>query len=188
MADGTRVGSRLGTHALWTIALSVVITLLALAPLVLPGNRPLDSLPAPLRGTAQAGEIVAEALAPTQEETPEAAHREWRRVSDRLRPKLPKLSQRMDEAETDVLAYERFPPQHWPKIGSTNPIERANAEIKRRTDVVGIFPKPAAVIRLVGALMLEQNDERAVSRRYMTLEGLAAFSDAPQVRLSAEAA
>ena len=59
LADGTRVGSRLGTHALWTIALSVVITLLALAPLVLPGDRPLDSLPAPLRGTAQAGEIVA---------------------------------------------------------------------------------------------------------------------------------
>src|SRR4029453_5641104 len=61
-ADGTTVGSRLGTHALWTVALSAVITLLALAPMILPGDRPLDSLPAPLRGTAQAGEIVADAL------------------------------------------------------------------------------------------------------------------------------
>jgi putative transposase len=105
------------------------------------------------------------------EETPEAAHREWRRVSDRLRPKLPKLSQRMDEAETDVLAYERFPPQHWPKIGSTNPIERANAEIKRRTDVVGVFPNDAAILRLVGAVLMElHNDWAAHGRRYMTLD------------------
>ena len=107
------------------------------------------------------------------EETSEAAHREWRRVSDRLRPKLPKLSQRMDEAETDVLAYKRFPPQHWPKIGSTNPIERANAEIKRRTNVVGVFPNEAAILRLVGAVLMEQhNDWAAQDRRYMTLESL----------------
>jgi transposase-like protein len=67
------------------------------------------------------------------QETPETARREWRRVSDQIREKLPKLSQRMDEAEIDVLAYKRFPAPHWPKISSTNPIERPNAEIKRRT-------------------------------------------------------
>ena len=77
----------------------------------------------------------------------------------------------MDEAETDVLAYKRFPPQHWPKIGSTNPIERANAEIKRRTDVVGVFPNDAAILRLVGAVLMEQhNDWAAHGRRYMTLD------------------
>ena len=94
----------------------------------------------------------------------------------------------MDAARDDVLAYMAFPREHWPQIASTNPIERLNGEIKRRTDVVGIFPNAKAVIRLVGALMLEQNDEWAVSRRYMTLEGLAAFSDDPQVRLPAVAA
>ena len=105
------------------------------------------------------------------EETPEAAHREWRRVSDRLRPTLPKLSQRMDAAETDVLAYKRFPPQHGPKIGSTNPIERTNAEIKRRTNVVGVFPNDAAILRLVGAVLMEQhNDWASEARRYMTLD------------------
>jgi len=114
------------------------------------------------------------------EETSEAAHREWRRVSDRLRPNLPKLSQRMDEAEMDVLAYKRFPPQHWPKIGSTNPIERANAEIKRRTNVVGVFPNEAAILRLVGAVLMEQhNDWAAQDRRYMTLESLMPISDDP---------
>ena len=93
----------------------------------------------------------------------------------------------MDEAREDVLAYTAFPREHWPQIASTNPLERLNGEIKRRTDVVGIFPNPAAIVRRVGALMLEQNDEWAVSRRYMSLESLAAFSDAPQVRLPAVA-
>jgi transposase-like protein len=118
------------------------------------------------------------------EETSEAAHREWRRVSDRLRPNLPKLSQRMDEAEMDVLAYKRFPPQHWPKIGSTNPIERANAEIKRRTNVVGVFPNEAAILRLVGAVLMEQhNDWAAQDRHYMTLESLMPISDDPLASL-----
>jgi len=83
----------------------------------------------------------------------------------------------MRRAEDDVLAYKTFPKEHWPKIHSTNPLERLNKEIKRRTNVVGIFPNEAAITRLVGALMLEQNDEWAVTRRYMTLETVAAVCD-----------
>ena len=122
------------------------------------------------------------------QETAADARAQWNSVADALRERAPKLAGLMDGAREDVLAYTAFPREHWPQIASTNPIERLNGEIKRRADVVGIFPNPAAVIRLVGALMLEQNDEWAVGRRYMTLEGLAAFSDAPQVRLPAVAA
>ena len=78
----------------------------------------------------------------------------------------------MEEAEPDVLAYMTFPKAHRTKIYSTNPLERLNAEIKRRTRVVGIFPNEAAIVRLVGALLLEQNDEWQLNRRYMQLEGL----------------
>ena len=81
-----------------------------------------------------------------------------------------------------------FPREHWAQIASTNPLERLNREIKRRADVVGIFPNDPAVIRLVGALMLEQNDEWAITRRYMSLESLASLSDDPVLRLSAVAA
>ena len=92
----------------------------------------------------------------------------------------------LDEAETDVLAYMTFPPQHRTKLHSTNPIERLNGEIKRRTEVVGIFPNEDAIVRLIGAILLEQNDEWAVQRaRYMTLETIAPLSDDPTVSLPA---
>jgi putative transposase len=117
-----------------------------------------------------------------------AAKTQWRKVADQLRPKLRKLAEFMDEAENDVLAYMAFPSDHWPKLHSTNGLERLNGEIKRRTEVVGIFPNDEAVIRLVGAILLEQNDEWAVQRaRYMTLETIATLSDDAVVGLPAVA-
>jgi len=114
----------------------------------------------------------------------DSARQQWRRVADQLRPKVAKLAALMDEAEPDVLAYMTFPAPHRAKLHSTNPLERLNGEIKRRTEVVGIFPNEAAITRLVGAILLEQNDEWAVQRaRYMTLETITALGDDPLVGL-----
>ena len=91
----------------------------------------------------------------------------------------------MDGAEANVLAYMSFPKAHRTQFHTTNPLERLNAEVKRRTDVVGIFPNAATVTRLVGALPLEQNDEWQLQRRYMQLEGLQSVSNNQPARLSA---
>ena len=111
------------------------------------------------------------------QETQQEAHGQWRHVADQLRDKLPKLATLMDDAEHDVLAYRGFHPDHARQIHSTNPLERLNGEIKRRTRTVGIFPTENAIYRLVGALLLEQNDEWQVSRRYMSVESLAPDCD-----------
>jgi transposase-like protein len=132
-------------------------------------------------GSKQRQMVAAAIRTAFTQETQEAARAEWRAVADRLRERFPKLGELMDSAEDDVLAHLAFPKEHWPQLHSTNPLERLNGEIKRRTDVVAIFPNEEAIVRLVGALLLEQNDEWAASRaRYMSLEKLAQFSDDPQ--------
>jgi putative transposase len=94
-------------------------------------------------------------------------------VLERLAPVTPKVCELLEEAEEGLLAFYRFPPEHWTKLRSTNPLERVNKEIGRRTDVVGIFPNDKAVIRLAGALLIEQNDEWLISRRYLSAESMA---------------
>jgi len=137
------------------------------------------------QGRGVAAAFIATAFA---QEDATAARAQWRGVADQLRPKLPKLADFMDEVEADVLAYMDFPAAHRTKLHSTNPLERLNGEVKRRTDVIGIFPNDEAAIRLVGAILLEQNDEWSVQRgRYMTLETIAPLSDTPIVSLPAVA-
>jgi putative transposase len=144
-----------------------------------------------LAHAGKSGRRVASAFIATAfaQESPEAASVQWRAVADQIRPRVPKLATIMDEAEHDVLAYMSFPKEHRAKLHSNNPIERVNGEIKRRTEVVGIFPNEDAITRLVGAILLEQNDEWAVQRaRYMTLESVAPLGDDPLVSLPAVAA
>ena len=117
------------------------------------------------------------------QETRAEAEAQWEIVADALREKQPKLGALMDASRDDVLAYMSFPREHWTQIASTNPLERVNREVKRRADVIGIFPNDEAIIRLVGALMLETNDEWAVARRYMSLETLGRVTENPTVRL-----
>ncbi len=136
-------------------------------------------------GKGQRQMVLAAINTAFAQESFEAASHQWRIVADQLRGKFPKLSDLMDSAEADVLAFMSFPKAHRVQIHSTNPLERLNAEIKRRTDVVGIFPNEAAVNRVVGALLLEQNDEWQLQRRYMALEPLRALADNQPARLSA---
>lgn len=100
----------------------------------------------------------------------------WRNVADQLRGKFPKAAALMDEAEDDVLACMDFPAAHRAKLHSTNPLERLNKEVKRRTDVVGFFPNEASIKRLVGAVLMEQHDDWIQGKRYMTLETMAEVS------------
>ena len=139
-------------------------------------------------GPKQRPAVVAMLKTIFAQETPEAARAQWDQVADALRERFPKLAELMDGSRDDVLAYTAFPREHWPQVASTNPLERLNGEIKRRAEVVGIFPNDRAVVRLVGALMLEQNDEWAVARRYMTLESLNPMSEDPVPGLPAVAA
>jgi transposase-like protein len=106
-----------------------------------------------------------------------AASRTWRQVADQLRPRFQRLADLLDAAEADVLAFMAFPRANWSKLHSTNPIERLNKEVKRRADVVGIFPNEASIRRLVGAVLLERNDEWQLQHRYMSLETMAGIAD-----------
>jgi transposase-like protein len=103
----------------------------------------------------------------------DGAHQVWRQVADQLRPRWPRLSALMDESEHDVLAYTGFPARHRAKLHSTNPLERLNKEVKPRADVVGIFPCEASITRLIGAVLLEQNDEWQLQHRHMQVEAMA---------------
>jgi hypothetical protein len=107
----------------------------------------------------------------------ETAGQIWRHVADQLRPRFEKLGRQMDDAEHDGLAYMTFAAQHRTKLHSTNPLERLNKEVKRRADVVGIFPNEESIVRLVGAVLMEQNDDWQTQNRSMQVEGFAEPAD-----------
>jgi transposase-like protein len=129
----------------------------------------------PLTRVPKSAQSMVATLVRTIFEQPDAASvwAQHARVVDQLTERFPDAAAHLAEAATDVLAFTGFPKEHWRQIWSNNPQERLNKELRRRTDVVGIFPNRDAVIRLVGAVLAEQHDEWAVARRYMAAEGLA---------------
>ena len=156
-------------------------------------ERPQDgarrSAPAALRNREPIAAVVRTIFAQPDHTS---AMTQLRKVADGLRTRFPRAATVLEDAAEDILAYRHLPIEHQRQLHSTNPLERLNKEIKRRADVVGIFPNEAAIRRLVGAILLEQNDEWAVQRaRYLTLETMAPMSDdllvsLPAVALSSE--
>jgi transposase-like protein len=130
---------------------------------------------------AQRGMVSAALREVFNAEDGDAARARAGAVIDRLGMTAPKVAELFTDAEEDLLAFYAFPAVHWPKLRSTNPLERVNREIGRRADVVGIFPNDAAALRLAGALLIEQNDEWLVARRYLSEESMALVLDGSDV-------
>ena len=107
----------------------------------------------------------------------ESAHRTWRQVADQIRKQYPKAAALMDEAEEDVLAYFCFPASHRVKLHSTNTLERLNKEVKRRANVVGIFPNENSILRLIGAVLMEQNEDWQLQHRYLPQHSMTDIPD-----------